>query len=93
MTGRNRTQQPPSLIADYKSFDTFGWASLPVWPGVEIKMSPSLTISSLKSCHSCFYFEVVFFKVAQKVNAYLGNVSEKNVKKTFKNRPIWSHWS
>ena len=37
----------------------------------------------------------MFFKVAQKVNFYLGNFSEKiryqEIRKAFKNRPIWPH--
>ena len=40
---------------------------LPVWPDVEIKRSPNLTISSLKSSHRSFYLKGMFVKVAQKV--------------------------
>ena len=49
----------------------------PGWPDVKIKRSPKFTISSLKSRLSSFHSNRMFSKVAQKVNIYLGNCSEK----------------
>ena len=63
-----------------------------VWPDVKIKRSPNLTTSSTNGSHSSFYLKGMLFKVAQKVHFDLGYLSEKMSPKTFKNRPIWSHW-
>ena len=61
-----------------------------VWPNVGVKSSPNVAKSYSRSSHSSFYIRVRFFKLAQKVtNILLVNL----LTKTFKNRPIWSHWT
>ena len=46
-----------------------------------------------KSGHSSYYLKVMLFKSALKVALHLGSFWNKIGRtRTFKNRPIWSHW-
>ena len=65
----------------------------PVWPDIGIKGSLKIIKSCPKVATSGFTQKCGFFKVAQNVTKYLGSFCKNNLTpRTFKNRPIWSHW-
>ena len=66
---------------------------VPVWPNVVVKRSPNVSKSCPKSSNSSFVHKSKVFQHYPKSCQSFGLLFLQILSpKTFKNRPIWSHW-
>ena len=64
-----------------------------MWPDVGIKSGQVFPKTCPKSSHSSFYFKCDPFRNSSESILIHGRILHKNLSpRTFKTRPIWSHW-
>ena len=65
----------------------------PVWPNIEIKSSPILFLMLPKKNQGCFNFcKKSMAKWPKRSPIFWLLLQENWLSRSFKNRPIWSHW-